>query len=126
MAESRGLGDVYKRQDQLQAVLELCRGIPALRDVVPSPYDGDTPQESRAGVRDHSRFIFSNPDMVHMSLLAAHARAGFLRRIAVIGRGHYVLERRNSPAQLEHGLQLVRAQRLGGGEIERAGGWLLR
>ena len=52
--------------DQLQAVLELCRGIPALKTVVPAPYDGDTPQESRAGVRDHSRFIFSNPDMVHM------------------------------------------------------------
>ncbi|WP_408927449.1 Zn-binding domain-containing protein [Corynebacterium marquesiae] len=71
--------------DQLQAVLELCRGIPALKDVVPSPYDGDTPQESRAGVRDHSRFIFSNPDMVHMSLLAAHARwARLLRHLEFI------------------------------------------
>lgn len=71
--------------DQLQAVLELCRGIPALKGVVPSPYDGDTPQESRAGVRDHSRFIFSNPDMVHMSLLAAHARwARLLRHLEFI------------------------------------------
>ena len=71
--------------DQLQAVLELCRGIPALKGVVPAPYDGDTPQESRAGVRDHSRFIFSNPDMVHMSLLAAHARwARLLRHLEFI------------------------------------------
>lgn len=71
--------------DQLQAVLELCQGIPALKTVVPAPYDGDTPQESRAGVRDHSRFIFSNPDMVHMSLLAAHARwARLLRHLEFI------------------------------------------
>lgn len=71
--------------DQLQSALELCRGIPELKNVVPAPYDGDTPQESRAGVRDHSRLVFSNPDMVHMSMLAAHARwARVLRHLKFI------------------------------------------
>ena len=68
----------------------------------------------------HIRVGENEPRMI------AHARAGFLRRIAVIGRGHHALERRNAPAQLEHRLQLVRSQRLGGGEIQRAGGRLLR
>ncbi len=36
-------------------------------------------------MRDHSRFIFSNPDMVQMSLLAAHARwARLLRHLEFI------------------------------------------
>ena len=68
----------------------------------------------------HIRVGENEPRMI------AHARAGFLRRIAVIRRGHHALERRNAPAQLEHRLQLVRSQRLGGGEIQRAGGRLLR
>ena len=71
--------------DQLQSAIELCRGIPELKNVVPAPYDRDTPQDSRAGVREHSRLVFSNPDMVHMSMLAAHARwARVLRHLEFI------------------------------------------
>lgn len=51
----------------------------------PAPYDGDTPAEARAGIRDNSRFVFSTPDMVHVSLLAAHQRwARFLRHLEFI------------------------------------------
>src|SRR5699024_11056343 len=60
--------------DQLLAIMDLTRGIDKLASVIPSPYDGDTPSEARAGIRDHARFVFSNPDMVHMSILAAHQR----------------------------------------------------
>ncbi|MBK4165904.1 DEAD/DEAH box helicase [Corynebacterium macginleyi] len=71
--------------DQLHSALQLCRDIPELQNVVPAPYDGDTPQESRMGVREHSRLVFSNPDMVHMSMLAAHARwARVLRHLEFI------------------------------------------
>ncbi|QPK79349.1 DUF1998 domain-containing protein [Corynebacterium lizhenjunii] len=71
--------------DQLAAVQSLCADIEELRDVFPAPYDGDTPAEARAGIRDSSRFIFSNPDMIHMSLLAVHQRwARVLRRLAFI------------------------------------------
>lgn len=71
--------------DQLHAVMNLVQGIPELRGVAPAPYDGDTPQEARAGIRDHSRFIFTNPDMLHMSLLAAHQRwARVLRHLEFI------------------------------------------
>ncbi|WJY88790.1 DEAD/DEAH box helicase [Corynebacterium confusum] len=51
----------------------------------PAPYDGDTPAEARAGIRNNSRFVFSTPDMVHVSLLAAHQRwARFLRHLEFI------------------------------------------
>ncbi|QNE88780.1 DEAD/DEAH box helicase [Corynebacterium incognita] len=60
--------------DQLLAVERFIRDIEELRGVHPSPYDGDTPQEARAGIRERSRFIFTNPDMLHMSVLAAHER----------------------------------------------------
>lgn len=71
--------------DQLRAVLELTQNIAALRDVHPAPYDGDTPTEARAGIRDQARFIFSNPDMIHSSLLGAHQRwARVLRHLKFI------------------------------------------
>lgn len=71
--------------DQLLAATALLRGIDKLGDVFPAPYDGDTPTEARAGIRDSSRFIFSTPDMVHMSLLAAHQRwARVLRHLEFI------------------------------------------
>ncbi|WP_300917269.1 DEAD/DEAH box helicase, partial [Corynebacterium stationis] len=71
--------------DQLLAIMELTKGIDKLSSVIPSPYDGDTPTEARAGIRDHARFVFSNPDMVHMSILAAHERwTRFLRHLEFI------------------------------------------
>ena len=71
--------------DQLRAGLELTQNIAALGDVHPAPYDGDTPTEARAGIRDQARFIFSNPDMIHSSLLGAHQRwARVLRHLKFI------------------------------------------
>ena len=71
--------------DQLLAVERLVRACPSLKGVQPAPYDGDTPQEARAGIRDHSRFVFSTPDMLHMSVLAAHQRwARLLRKLQFI------------------------------------------
>ncbi|WP_291314350.1 DEAD/DEAH box helicase [Corynebacterium sp. UBA2622] len=40
----------------------------------PAPYDGDTPVEARPAIREQSRFIFTNPDMLHAGILANHAR----------------------------------------------------
>ncbi|MDO5031877.1 DEAD/DEAH box helicase [Corynebacterium sp.] len=71
--------------DQLHAVMRLCRALDALGSIAPAGYDGDTPTEARAGIREDSRFLFSNPDMVHMSLLAAHQRwARVLRHLRFI------------------------------------------
>jgi DEAD/DEAH box helicase domain-containing protein len=78
--------------DQLRTAQALCAAVPALADVAPSAYDGDSSTEARQFVRDRSRWIFSNPDMIHLSLLRNHARwAVFLRnlRYLVVDECHY-------------------------------------
>lgn len=71
--------------DQLTTVLKMTREVDGLRSVGAAPYDGDTPTDARSGIRDSSRFIFSNPDMVHSSLLGNHIRWGrFLRHLKFV------------------------------------------
>ncbi|WP_231587616.1 DEAD/DEAH box helicase [Corynebacterium comes] len=72
--------------DQLEAVSLLTRAVDGLRTIHPAPYDGDTPTEARPGIRDATRFVFTNPDMLHVSVLANHARwARLLRHL------HYIV-----------------------------------
>ena len=78
--------------DQLRAAQALCSSIPGLTNTAPSAYDGDSSTEARQFARERSRWIFSNPDMVHLSLLRNHARwAVFLRQLkyVVIDECHY-------------------------------------
>jgi DEAD/DEAH box helicase domain-containing protein len=66
--------------DQLRSLQSL--GLPWLRAAT---YDGDTPAEERAWVRQHANYVLSNPDLLHHSLLPGHASwSGFLRRLQVI------------------------------------------
>ncbi|MBS1695808.1 MAG: DEAD/DEAH box helicase [Actinobacteria bacterium] len=78
--------------DQLRTAHELTAAVDALRDVAPSSYDGDSSAEVRRFARERSRWIFSNPDMVHLSLLRNHTRwAVFLRNLkyVVVDECHY-------------------------------------
>ncbi|EJF65709.1 P-loop containing nucleoside triphosphate hydrolase protein [Dichomitus squalens LYAD-421 SS1] len=56
-------------QDQRAALEQLLYSCPGLNHVKVSTYDGDTPQELRAGIRDTSSVIFTNFDMLHASIL---------------------------------------------------------
>lgn len=78
--------------DQLRAAHALTAAIPRLRDVAPTAYDGDSPTEVRRFARERSRWLFTNPDMLHLSILHNHARwAVFLRglRFVVVDECHY-------------------------------------
>jgi DEAD/DEAH box helicase domain-containing protein len=67
-------------RDQLASVAELAG--PTVR---PAPYDGDTPLEEREWVRRHSRWIVTNPDMLHRGILPAHQKwSSTLRRLAYV------------------------------------------
>ena len=67
-------------RDQLAAVAELAD--PSVR---PAAYDGDTPGEERDWVRRHSRWIVTNPDMLHRGILPAHQKwSSTLRRVAYV------------------------------------------
>src|SRR5690606_26762742 len=71
--------------DQLRAVTELTSDIDALSSVCACAYDGDTSTEIRQWTRRHSRWIFTNPDMLHLSLLPSHARwARLWRRLRYV------------------------------------------
>jgi len=78
--------------DQLRAAHSLCAAVPGLADAAPVSYDGDTGAEVRRFARERSRWLFSNPDMIHLSLLRNHARwAVFLRglRFIVVDECHH-------------------------------------
>ncbi|MGH3560359.1 MAG: DEAD/DEAH box helicase, partial [Mycobacterium sp.] len=78
--------------DQLRTAHALTTAIPRLADVAPTGYDGDSPAEMRRFARERSRWVFSNPDMIHLSMLRNHARwAVFLRglRFLVVDECHY-------------------------------------
>ncbi|MBK1785165.1 DEAD/DEAH box helicase [Prauserella cavernicola] len=75
LAPTKALG-----ADQLRAVSAL-----DLDGVRPASYDGDTPLPERDWVREHARWVFTNPDMLHRGVLSAHARwAKFFRRLSYV------------------------------------------
>jgi DEAD/DEAH box helicase domain-containing protein len=56
-----------------------------LGTIRPSGYDGDTPQDERAWVRVHSRLVYTNPDMLHRSILPRQSQwRSFLRRLSYV------------------------------------------
>lgn len=66
--------------DQLRACVQLCNGFSELASIGPCAYDGDSNPDIRQWARNHSRWIFTNPDMIHLSVLGAHERWGRLLR----------------------------------------------
>ncbi|KAH9854069.1 DEAD/H helicase [Lenzites betulinus] len=56
-------------QDQRAALEQLLCNCPGLEHIQVSTYDGDTPQELRAGIRETASVIFTNFDMIHASIL---------------------------------------------------------
>ncbi|SDX13183.1 DEAD/DEAH box helicase domain-containing protein [Amycolatopsis xylanica] len=66
--------------DQLRSVSSL-----DVSGVRPASFDGDTPMAERDWVRAHSRWVFTNPDMLHRGILASHARwARFFKRLSYV------------------------------------------
>ncbi|KAH9901228.1 DEAD/H helicase [Cubamyces lactineus] len=56
-------------QDQRAALEQLLYACPGLEHIKVSTYDGDTPQDLRAGIRENASVIFTNFDMIHASIL---------------------------------------------------------
>ncbi|MBO0873184.1 MAG: DEAD/DEAH box helicase [Pseudonocardia sp.] len=75
LAPTKALGN-----DQLRFVTGL-----GLADVRAAQFDGDTGLAERDWARAHARWLFTNPDMLHRTLLPRHARWGhFLRRLRYV------------------------------------------
>ena len=56
-------------QDQRRSMKELLRFMPGLENVIVDTFDGDTPMADRNVIRDKGRIIFTNPDMLHITIL---------------------------------------------------------
>lgn len=56
-------------QDQRRSLKDLLRFMDGLQDIVVETFDGDTAFTSRSNIRDEARIIFTNPDMLHITIL---------------------------------------------------------
>ncbi|KAL2050497.1 hypothetical protein ABVK25_009166 [Lepraria finkii] len=56
-------------QDQRRSMKELLHFVPALEKTVVDTFDGDTAMQDRNLIRDEARIIFTNPDMLHITIL---------------------------------------------------------
>lgn len=64
-------------QDQLRALRDLaaaCFSASPDKSPIIEIYDGDTPVANRGEVRDRAQILLTNPDMLHVSILPAHAQ----------------------------------------------------
>lgn len=59
-------------QDQKRAFIDLISKIDLLKDLIVDTYDGDTEPHDRKFIRANARVIFTNPDMIHTSILPGH------------------------------------------------------
>ncbi|KAF1982699.1 P-loop containing nucleoside triphosphate hydrolase protein [Aulographum hederae CBS 113979] len=56
-------------QDQRRSLKNLLQYMPGLEVLVVETFDGDTPMADRNYIRDEGRIIFTNPDMLHITIL---------------------------------------------------------
>ncbi|GLI78584.1 ATP-dependent 3'-5' DNA helicase [Penicillium ochrochloron] len=56
-------------QDQRRSMMDLLRFMDGLQQTIVETFDGDTPMGSRNLIRDEARIIFTNPDMLHITIL---------------------------------------------------------
>jgi DEAD/DEAH box helicase domain-containing protein len=56
-------------QDQKRSLKEMLRFMHGLQGVMVETFDGDTPMADRNTIRDEARIIFTNPDMLHITIL---------------------------------------------------------
>ncbi|SPO05806.1 related to helicases [Cephalotrichum gorgonifer] len=75
-------------QDQKRSLHDLICYVPALKDILVATFDGDTPWSDRAAIRESARVIFTNPDMLHLTILPNEEKwRGYLQHLKyVVGK----------------------------------------
>lgn len=56
-------------QDQRRSLKEMMAFMPGMGEMLVETFDGDTPMNERSTIRDEARIIFTNPDMLHLTIL---------------------------------------------------------
>ncbi|KAI1465903.1 P-loop containing nucleoside triphosphate hydrolase protein [Daldinia caldariorum] len=79
-------------QDQKKSLKEMLAYFTELGNVLVETFDGDTPMHDRNQIRDEARIIFTNPDMLHLTILPQEDKwRTFLKhlRYVVVDELHY-------------------------------------
>ncbi|KAK4100806.1 P-loop containing nucleoside triphosphate hydrolase protein [Parathielavia hyrcaniae] len=79
-------------QDQRRSLKEMIGFMPGMENVLVETFDGDTPMHERNTIRDEARIIFTNPDMLHITILPKEEKwRTFLRHLkfVVVDELHY-------------------------------------
>ncbi|GJN93801.1 hypothetical protein Rhopal_006859-T1 [Rhodotorula paludigena] len=72
-------------QDQKRSLGELVSGVDGLEGVKIATFDGDTPRDDRDYIREHVNVIFTNPDMLHITILPQEERwRRFFRKLRFV------------------------------------------
>lgn len=75
-------------QDQRRSLKEMMTYMPGMEETVVETFDGDTPMAERNAIREQARVIFTNPDMLHVTILPQEERwRTFLKNLKyVVGK----------------------------------------
>ncbi|KAL2021926.1 hypothetical protein VTK56DRAFT_6345 [Thermocarpiscus australiensis] len=79
-------------QDQRRSLQEMMAFMPGLEEMLVETFDGDTPMDQRNAIREQARIIFTNPDMLHITILPQEDRwRTFLKNLkyVVVDELHY-------------------------------------
>ncbi|KAK0718171.1 hypothetical protein B0T26DRAFT_646145 [Lasiosphaeria miniovina] len=79
-------------QDQKRSLKDMISYMPGLEYMLVETFDGDTPMSDRNTIRDEARIIFTNPDMLHITVLPQEVRwRSFLKNLkyVVVDELHY-------------------------------------
>lgn len=72
-------------QDQKRSLKQIFAYMPDLEDALVETFDGDTPMMERNVIREEARVIFTNPDMLHITILPQEARwRSFLQNLKYV------------------------------------------
>lgn len=72
-------------QDQKRSMKELLQLMPGLEELIVETFDGDTAMSDRNAIRDEGRVIFTNPDMLHLTILPQEAKwRAFLKNLKFV------------------------------------------
>jgi DEAD/DEAH box helicase domain-containing protein len=79
-------------QDQKRSLKDMLAYMPGLEEIMVETFDGDTPWKERNQIREEARIIFTNPDMLHITILPNEEKwRTFLKNLkyVVVDELHY-------------------------------------
>ncbi|KAF5531926.1 DEAD DEAH box helicase [Fusarium mexicanum] len=86
-------------QDQKRSLKEMMSYMPGLEETMVETFDGDTPMTERNEIREQARIIFTNPDMLHITILPQEERwRSYLKNLKYVVENVQLIDYDGSPS----------------------------